>query len=215
MTVHVAPGPALVASRIVAIVRGTEARHTAAVLDTLVEAGIRCLEVTMNTPGALGELRAARDRLPGDIELGGGTVVTGEQVDAVADMGGSFVVAPDARPAVADRALARGLGYYPGALTPTEVGAAWERGASAVKLFPASLGGPGYLRELRGPFRDVPLLPTGGVGIDDAGSYLRAGGLAVGVGGALLGDALDGGDLAALRERALRLLASVAEASRR
>jgi 2-dehydro-3-deoxyphosphogluconate aldolase / (4S)-4-hydroxy-2-oxoglutarate aldolase len=186
----------------------------AAVLDTLAEAGIRCLEVTMNTPGALDELRAARDRLPGDVELGGGTVLTAEQVDAVADMGGSFVVAPDARPDVADRARARGLGYYPGALTPTEVAVAWQRGASAVKLFPASLGGPHYLRELRGPFRDVPLLPTGGVGIDDADGYLRAGALAVGVGGALLGDALDGGDLSALRERALRLLASVAEASR-
>ena len=214
MTLHLAPGPALVVSRVLAVVRGTEGRHTPAVLDTLAEAGIRCLEVTMNTPGALDELRAARDRLPGDVELGGGTVLTADQVDAVADMGGSFVVAPDARPDVADRARARGLGYYPGALTPTEVAAAWQRGASAVKLFPASLGGPRYLRELRGPFREVPLLPTGGVGIDDADSYLRAGALAVGVGSGLLGDALDGGSLAALRERALRLLASVAEASR-
>ena len=214
MTLHLAPGPALVVSRVLAVVRGTEGRHTAAVLDTLAEAGIRCLEVTMNTPGALDELRAARDRLPGDVELGGGTVLTADQVDAVADMGGSFVVAPDARPDVADRARARGLGYYPGALTPTEVATAWQRGASAVKLFPASLGGPRYLRELRGPFREVPLLPTGGVGIDDADSYLRAGALAVGVGSGLLGDALDGGSLAALRERALRLLASVAEASR-
>jgi 2-dehydro-3-deoxyphosphogluconate aldolase/(4S)-4-hydroxy-2-oxoglutarate aldolase len=84
-----------------------------------------------------------------------------------------------------------------------------------VKVFPASLGGPHYLRELRGPFREVPLLPTGGVTIDDADSYLKAGALAVGVGGALLGDALDGGDLAALRDRALRLLASVSEAGRR
>jgi 2-dehydro-3-deoxyphosphogluconate aldolase / (4S)-4-hydroxy-2-oxoglutarate aldolase len=214
MTPHVAPGPVLLAGRVLAVVRGTEGRHTAAVLDTLAESGIRCLEVTMNTPGALDELRAARDRLPADVELGGGTVLTAEQVDAVADMGGAFVVAPDARPAVADRARARGVGYYPGALTPTEVGAAWQSGASAVKLFPASLGGPGYLRELRGPLRDVPLLPTGGVGIDDAGDYLRAGALAVGVGGALIGDALDGGDLAALRDRAKRLLASVAEAGR-
>jgi 2-dehydro-3-deoxyphosphogluconate aldolase/(4S)-4-hydroxy-2-oxoglutarate aldolase len=214
MTPHVAPGPALLATRVLAVVRGTEGRHTAAVLDTLAEAGIRCLEVTMNTPGALEALRAARDRLPPDVELGGGTVLTAEQVDAVAETGGTFVVAPDLRPAVADRARARGLGYYPGALTPTEVGAAWESGASAVKLFPGSLGGPHYLRELRGPLRDVPLVPTGGVGIDDAGEYLKAGALAVGVGGALLGDALDGGDLAALRERAVRLLAAVAEAGR-
>jgi Entner-Doudoroff aldolase len=215
MTSHVAPGPALLASRVLAVVRGTEGRHTAAVLDTLAEAGIRCLEVTMNTPGSLAELRAARDRLPADVELGAGTVLTTEQVDAVAGMGGSFVVAPDTRPDVADRARTHGLGYYPGALTPTEVSAAWQRGASAVKVFPAALGGPRYLRELRGPFREIPLLPTGGVGIDDAGDYLRAGALAVGVGGALLADALDGGDLGALRDRALRLLAAVAEASGR
>jgi 2-dehydro-3-deoxyphosphogluconate aldolase/(4S)-4-hydroxy-2-oxoglutarate aldolase len=212
MTSRVAPGPALLAGRILAVVRGSEGRHTAAVLDALAEAGIRCLEVTMNTPGSLDELRAARDRLPVDVELGAGTVLAAAQVDAVADAGGSFVVAPDTRPAVAERARAHHLGYYPGALTPTEVAAAWELGASAVKVFPAAVGGPGYLRELRGPFRDIPLLPTGGVAIDAAGDYLRAGAVAVGVGGALIADALDGGDLAALRGRAVRLLAAVAEA---
>jgi 2-dehydro-3-deoxyphosphogluconate aldolase/(4S)-4-hydroxy-2-oxoglutarate aldolase len=213
MTSRVPPGPGLLAGRILAVVRGAEGRHTAAVLDTLAEAGIRCLEVTMNTPGSLDELRAARNRFPADVELGAGTVLTAEQVDAVADAGGSFVVAPDTRAAVADRARARNIGYYPGALTPTEIGAAWDLGATAVKVFPAALGGPGYLRELRGPFRDTPLLPTGGVAIDAAAGYLRAGAVAVGIGGALIADALDGGDLAALRGRAARLLAAVAEAS--
>jgi len=212
MTSRLPRGPALQAGRVLAVVRGTERRQVAAVLDTLAEAGIRCLEVTLNTPGSMAELRAARQRLPAEVELGAGTVLTAGQVDAVADAGGSFVVAPDTRPPVAGRARAHRLAYYPGALTPTEVGAAWELGAAAVKIFPASLGGPGYLRELRGPFRDVLLLPTGGVGLDDAGAYLRAGAIAVGLGGSLLGDALDGGDLAALRGRAERLLAAVAEA---
>jgi len=210
MTSRIAPGPALLDSRILAVVRGTGGGHTAAVLDTLAEAGIRCLEVTMNTPGALDDLRAARKRLPEGTELGAGTVLTAEQVDAVADAGGTFVVAPDVREAVARRAHARGLAYYPGALTPTEVAAGWDLGAAAVKVFPASLGGPGYLRELRAPFRKIRLLPTGGVCADSAADYLRAGAIAVGVGGALLGDALDGGSLAELRERADRLIAAVA-----
>jgi len=212
MISRVAPGPALLADRILAVVRGTGGRHTAAVLDTLAEAGIRCLEVTMNTPGSLTELSAARTRLPADTELGAGTVLTAGQVDAVAAAGGTFVVSPDVRESVAGRARALGLAYYPGALTPTEVAAAWELGASAVKVFPASLGGPGYLRELHGPFRDIPLLPTGGVAAGNAAAYLGAGAIAVGVGGALLGDALDGGSLASLRERAVRLIAAAAEA---
>lgn len=211
MATRAAPGPMLLDGRVLAVIRGTEGRHTAAVLDTLADAGIRCLEVTMNTPGALATLQTARERLPAEVELGAGTVLTAQQVDAVADAGGTFVVAPDARAAVAERAHARGLRYYPGALTPTEVGAAWELGATAVKIFPATVAGPGYLRELHGPFREVPLLPSGGVTIDNAASYLDAGAIAVSVGGALLADALDGGDLTALRDRAARLLAAVDE----
>ncbi|MCO5970540.1 bifunctional 4-hydroxy-2-oxoglutarate aldolase/2-dehydro-3-deoxy-phosphogluconate aldolase [Actinoallomurus soli] len=212
MTTRVSPGPVLLAGGVVAVVRGTSGDRTDAVLDTLTTAGVRCLEVTLNTPGAIDSLRAARRRLPGDVELGAGTVLTAEQVDAAADAGASFVVAPDTRPQVAERAAARGIAYYPGALTPTEIGAAWELGASAVKVFPAGTFGPGYLRDLRGPFRDIPLLPTGGIGVDVAGDYIRAGAIAVGVGGPLLGDALDGGPLDALADRARRLVAAVAGA---
>jgi Entner-Doudoroff aldolase len=212
MITRVRPGPALLASGVVAVVRGISGDRTEAVLAALAAAGVRCLEVTMNTPGALESLRAARERLPADVELGAGTVLTPGEVDAAADAGASFVVAPDTRVGVAARALERGLGYYPGALTPTEVGAAWKLGASAVKVFPASAVGPRYLTELGGPFRDIPLLPTGGVGIDVVGDYIAAGAIAVGVGGPLLGDALDGGSLDALSERAQRLIAAAAGA---
>jgi 2-dehydro-3-deoxyphosphogluconate aldolase/(4S)-4-hydroxy-2-oxoglutarate aldolase len=212
MITRVRPGPALLASGVVAVVRGTSGDRMEEVLATLAAAGVRCLEVTMNTPGALASLRAARERLPADVELGAGTVLSPGEVDAAADAGASFVVAPDTRAGVAARALERGLGYYPGALTPTEVGRAWELGASAVKVFPASAVGPRYLTELGGPFRDIPLLPTGGVDIDVVGDYIAAGAIAVGVGGPLLGDALDGGSLDALSERAQRLIAAVAGA---
>jgi Entner-Doudoroff aldolase len=212
MITRVRPGPALLASGVVAVVRGTSGDRTDAVLTTLAGAGVRCLEVTVNTPGALESLRPARERLPADVELGAGTVLRPEEIDAAADAGASFVVAPDTRAGVDARAPARGLGYYPGAFTPTEVGAAWELGASAVKVFPAGAVGPRYLKEQGGPFRDIALLPTGGVGIDVAGDYIAAGTIAVGVGGPLVGDALDGGSLDALSERARRLMAAAAGA---
>lgn len=212
---RVNPGRALRETGVVAVVRATRTDRVTAVLDALGAAGVRCMEVTMNTPGALDIVRAARERLPDIVELGVGSVTAPDEVDAAASAGAAFVVAPDTRAGVAARARDLGLGYYPGALTPTEVGAAWELGASAVKIFPARPFGPGYLRELRGPFRDVPFVPTGGVGVEAVADYIAAGALAVGVGGPLLGDALDGGDLDALAERARRLLAAVAAARAR
>lgn len=202
------PGPALSATRVVAVVRGGAADRTLPVLEALVDAGIRCLEVTMNTPGALATIRAARASLDGRAELGVGTVLSPQEVDDAADAGATFIVCPDTRTEVAERARALGIAYYPGALTPTEISAAWELGAAAVKVFPAALLGPTYLRELRGPFPDIRLLPSGGIGSDNAKDFLDAGAIAVGVGGHLLGDALVGGSLAALRTRAVRLLAA-------
>ncbi|WP_131735793.1 bifunctional 4-hydroxy-2-oxoglutarate aldolase/2-dehydro-3-deoxy-phosphogluconate aldolase [Actinomadura roseirufa] len=212
MIPRLAPGAALTATGVVAVVRGTRADRLAGVLDTLVAAGVRCLEITLNTPGALDGLRAARDRLPADVELGAGTVRTAEGAAAAADAGATFLVSPDCGPEVAATARDRGLAYYPGALTPGEVARAWDLGATAVKVFPASAFGPGYLRALAEPFRDIPLLPTGGIGPDTAPGYIAAGAVAVGAGGSLIGDALDGGPLDALADRAGRLLAAVAAA---
>ena len=101
---RVPPGQALLSTRVLAVLRTEDSRHVAVTMDALVEAGLRCLEVTMNTPGALDLLREARVRLPADVELGAGTVLTASDVDAVWEIGGSFVVAPDARPDVAARA---------------------------------------------------------------------------------------------------------------
>ncbi|MBA3620577.1 MAG: 2-dehydro-3-deoxyphosphogluconate aldolase, partial [Acidothermales bacterium] len=97
----------------------------------------------------------------------------------------------------------------PGAFTPSEILQAWRSGASAVKVFPASLGGPAYLRAVRAPLPDIPLVPTGGISVDAAPAYLQAGALAVGIGSPLVGDAGDTGDLHALRRRAETLVAGV------
>ncbi|TDD35296.1 bifunctional 4-hydroxy-2-oxoglutarate aldolase/2-dehydro-3-deoxy-phosphogluconate aldolase [Actinomadura sp. KC06] len=213
MIPRLAPGCALTSTGVVAVVRGTRAGRVADVLDTLADAGVRCLEITLNTPGALAELRAARDRLPGDVELGAGTVRTAADASAAAGAGASFLVAPDTSAEVADKAGEHGVAYFPGALTPGEVARAWELGATAVKVFPANALGPRYLRDLAEPFRDIPLLPTGGIGPDTAAGYIEAGAVAVGAGGSLIGDALDGGSLTELADRAGRLLAAV-EAAR-
>ena len=214
MIPRLAPGAALTATGVVAVVRGRRADRVADVLDTLVAAGVRCLEVTLNTPGALEELRAARERLPADVELGAGTVRTRAEAAAAADAGASFLVAPDIREEVAEAARERGIAHYPGALTPNEVGRAWDLGATAVKVFPANAFGPRYLRDLAEPFRDVRLLPTGGIGPDTAAGYIAAGAVAVGAGGSLIGDALDGGSLPALADRARALLAAAARPER-
>lgn len=208
------PGPVLRRTGLVAILRGRSGERLAAACDALLGAGVCCLEVTMNTPGAL----AVVSRLAGDaresVEVGVGTVRRAEDVDAAADVGATFVVAPNTDAAVGARAAQRGLGWYPGAFTPTEIAAAWDLGATAVKVFPAgSAGGPRYLREVRAPLDDIPLVPTGGVSVDDVPGYLQAGALAVGMGGPLLGRALeDDEDLGRLGERARAALAAVARA---
>jgi 2-dehydro-3-deoxyphosphogluconate aldolase/(4S)-4-hydroxy-2-oxoglutarate aldolase len=207
-------GEALLATRVVPILRGKKTGdHVPAVIDALVGSGIRCLEITTNTAGAFDAVAAARQRHGASVELGIGTVLTADQVAAAAGAGATFVVSPHTDPAVGAAAAEHGLAWYPGAFTATEVLAAWRYGATAVKLFPASLGGPKYLRELLGPIDGVPILPTGGVTVEAVPDYLAAGAVAVGMGGPLLGDALDGGDLTDLAARAAAVLDVIAEAT--
>ncbi|MBB3662498.1 MULTISPECIES: bifunctional 4-hydroxy-2-oxoglutarate aldolase/2-dehydro-3-deoxy-phosphogluconate aldolase [Prauserella salsuginis group] len=206
-------GDALRSTRIVAILRGRSGEHVDAVVDTLVDAGVRCLEITMNTPGALDAVRGAAERHGTSAKVGVGTVRTPEHVNRAAEAGAEFVVAPDTDSDVAARVHTHGLGYFPGALTATEVTTAAKLGATAVKIFPASLTGPGYIRELRAPLDDIELLPTGGVTLDLVRPYLDAGACGLGIGSPLLGDALDGGDLGELRRRAHAFLAETGAAA--
>jgi 2-dehydro-3-deoxyphosphogluconate aldolase / (4S)-4-hydroxy-2-oxoglutarate aldolase len=192
---------------LIAIVRGRRAEHLDAVLDTLAEAGVRSLEVTMNTPGALAAVRRAVDRHgPAGVAVGAGTVRTPADARAAVDAGACYLVSPHTDPAIGAAARSAGVAWLPGALTPTEVVAAWSAGADVVKLFPARLGGPRYLRDLREPLDDIPIVPTGGVTAESIVDWFAAGAVAVGAGGPLVGDALDTGDLAGLRVRAARML---------
>jgi 2-dehydro-3-deoxyphosphogluconate aldolase / (4S)-4-hydroxy-2-oxoglutarate aldolase len=197
------------AGGVVAILRGRRAEQLDAVLGVLVEAGIRSLEITLNTPGALAAIRRCGTRFGLDVTVGAGTVRTVADVDAAVEAGAAYLVSPHTDPALAERARQLGAAYLPGAFTPTEIVAAWNAGAAAVKLFPARLGGPRYLRDIREPLPDIPIVPTGGVSAENAAEWFAAGAVAVGAGGTLIGDALDGGDLSALAARATALLKAV------
>ena len=188
-------------SRLVAIVRGTDPEAAEAATLALFEEGIMLVEVALTTPDALQVIERVRHRMPAGALLGAGTVLTPADVEAARAAGAEFVVTPAVAPSV-EAAAAHGIPVAAGALTPTEAHLARLMGATVVKLFPASSGGPGYLRALRDPFPDIPFMAVGGVGLEQAEDYLTAGAVAVGVGGPLVGDAAAGGSLDALRERA-------------
>jgi len=191
---------------VVAILRAGDAGRFLEVGRVLYEGGVRAVEVTLTSVGALEAFGRLREELPADALLGVGTVRSAADAERAVDAGATYLVAPDFRPEMVAFAVERGIPVVPGALTPTEVAAAWAAGATAVKVFPVSaVGGPGYLKAIRAPLPEVPLVPTGGVGIDDVGAYLAAGAVAVGIGSPLLGDAGDpDGDLAGLADRARR-----------
>lgn len=192
-------------ARLLAIVRGTEPDAVRASVLTLFEAGVRLVEVSLTSSAALSVLAGLMPDVPAGCLLGAGTVRTDDDVRHVLDAGVHFAVSPSVTDSVLV-AVNAGLPIMAGVLTPTEIETALEFGASVVKIFPASLGGPGYLAALRQPYPDVPMVPVGGVGFDAAAEYLAVGATAVGVGSPLLRDAADGGDLAALAVRAREFL---------
>ncbi|MGW4500744.1 bifunctional 4-hydroxy-2-oxoglutarate aldolase/2-dehydro-3-deoxy-phosphogluconate aldolase [Micromonospora sp. NPDC004336] len=197
-------------ARILAVIRGTDTAAAIAAGTALLDEGVRIVEVALTTPDAVRAIEALRAAAPTGSLVGAGTVLTTADVADVAAAGAQFVVTPAVVESISEAAR-RGLPVAAGALTPTEAYAATRMGASAIKLFPASVGGPAYLRAVRDPFPDIPFVAVGGVGLADVPGYFRAGAIAVGLGGPLVGDAASGGDLAALRTRARTYLAAVRE----
>ena len=166
------------AERVVAVLRQVD--DVDAAVARLREAGISVVEITLDTDGALEALA----RHPGALA---GTVRTAADVEAAVEGHASAVVSPAFVPEVLERARELGVPAIVGALTPTEIEAAWRAGAALIKLFPASLGGPDYVRQVLAPLRDVRLIVTGGVDAGNAAEYLAAGAVAVGVGSSLVG----------------------------
>jgi 2-dehydro-3-deoxyphosphogluconate aldolase/(4S)-4-hydroxy-2-oxoglutarate aldolase len=165
------------ADRVFAVLRRVS--EPVRVAEELAAGGIRIVEITLDSDGALEAIELLRGR--DGLTVLAGTVRTAGDVDRAAAAGAEACVGPAFVPAVVARCLALGVPAVPGALTPTEVEAAWQAGAALVKLFPASAFGPDYVRALRGPLADVPLIVTGGVTAASARAYLDAGAVAVGV----------------------------------
>jgi len=200
-------------ARLVAIIRLRHEAPLARVAEALIAGGIRTLEFTLTSPGAVPAITACRARFGDDVIVGAGTVLDAEEARRCLDAGAQFLVSPGFDPTVVALARERGALAMPGALTPTEIVTAWRAGADVVKVFPARAFGPRYIADLLAPLPRVPLMPTGGVDETNAADYLRAGAVGVAVGGRLVAeDAVERADWDALTERARVLVAVVRQA---
>ena len=198
---------------VVAVIRLKEPDKLRAVVDALADGGVRALEITMTVPRAIELIAEIAPTLPSGFLLGAGTVTDADTARAAIDAGAQFVVSPVFRPAVIAAAHNRDVPAMPGCFTPTEILAAWDEGADVVKVFPATALGPGFLKDVRAPLPQVKLMPTGGVTVDNAGDWIRAGAAAVGVGSALIdAKAVSTGLMTSITDNARRIIANVATA---
>ncbi|MGB9592602.1 MAG: bifunctional 4-hydroxy-2-oxoglutarate aldolase/2-dehydro-3-deoxy-phosphogluconate aldolase [Anaerolineae bacterium] len=195
---------------VIAIVRLDSAESLQKVADAILEGGIDVIEFTMTTPGALDILETATAKFGERVILGAGTVLDAESARAAVLAGARFVVSPNLNPRTVELCHRYGVVAVPGVLTPTEIVAAMEAGADLIKVFPASLGGPEYIKAVRAPLPQAPLVPTGGVEVSNAGDYIRAGAVAVAIGGSLVNKKwVAAGDFAKMTETARRLMETV------
>ena len=202
----------ITASGIVAIIRTNDSSALVEVCRALCDGGVRAIEITLTVPGALDILRAAAEALADrEFVLGAGTVREPAAAEQAVVAGAPFIVAPTLNVETVGWCNANSVPVMPGALTPTEIETAWQAGADVVKVFPASIGGPQYFRDLRGPLPEVKLMPTGNVNAEFAPAYIAAGAVAVGVGGVLFGDDLIAAkDFAQITANATQLVAGAA-----
>ena len=198
---------------IVPVIRASSAKKAMAAADAVAAGGITILEVTMTVPGALDAISQLVKNLGSEIMVGAGTVLDAQAARQCFDAGAEFLVSPGLDLGTIQASNQAGKVIMAGALTPTEVIAAWKGGADFVKVFPASaVGGASYLKALRGPLPQVPLVPTGGVNLNTAADFIRAGAAALGIGGELVVPAaLNSGNTAEITELAKKYLAIIRE----
>jgi 2-dehydro-3-deoxyphosphogluconate aldolase/(4S)-4-hydroxy-2-oxoglutarate aldolase len=188
---------------IVAVVRSESGEKLAQVVRALADGGVTAAEITFTVPDAVGVIRRVREEMGGEIVLGAGTVLDPETARAALLAGAEYIVAPTVNLDVIRLCRRYDKVVMPGALTPTEIVAAWEAGADVVKIFPADLGGPAYLKALRAPLPQVKMMPTGGVDLNTAEAFLKAGACCLGIGGSLVEPkAVAASDFARLRDLA-------------
>lgn len=192
---------------VIAIVRKVPVSAARSTAEALMEGGIRLLEVTMNTEGALDILADWRERYGDRLRIGAGTVLDRDDAERAVAAGAEFLISPNLDEEVIAYGREQGVEVWPGVMTPTEIVRAWKAGASAVKVFPAGTLGPRYFREVRAPLDRIPLIAVGGVGLGNMREFLDAGATAVGVGSALVnGDLIREGRFHELADLARRFV---------
>jgi 2-dehydro-3-deoxyphosphogluconate aldolase / (4S)-4-hydroxy-2-oxoglutarate aldolase len=194
--------PSVLAERLIPIARGLDAASAPRLVSALGSGGIHTIEITVEAAGGLDAISSV---VGVEVTVGAGTIVSVHQASQAVDAGAEFLVSPHLDPELLDWAKTAGVPLIPGALTPTELVTASQHQPPAVKLFPAHVGGPDYVRSLLAPYPDLRVIPTGGVDGINAGDYLAAGAVAVGVGGWLTAHA----DMALVTERARQLVSQV------
>lgn len=172
-------------TRIVAIIRGAEPKHVMAIVAALREGGVTNVEVTLNSPNALAVIREVSEVMGDRMLVGAGTVLDAADARSAIEAGAKFIISPTVDEDTIRYTKESGIVSIPGALTPTEILKAYRLGADIVKVFPASMGSA-YIKDIRGPLPHIPLMPTGGIQLDNIQEYQKAGGVAFGIGTALV-----------------------------
>lgn len=176
----------IINSGIVSVIRGATPEKIMPVVKALYEGGVTTLEITVETPKVLTLIEQVKDAFGDKVVVGAGTVLDPETARAAIMAGASFIFSPTVHPETIRLTKRYGVISIPGALTPTEILTAYEHGADVVKVFPANVVGPRYLQDIHGPLPHIPLMPTGGIDLSNVAEYIRAGAVAVGVGGSLV-----------------------------
>ncbi|HTS27155.1 MAG TPA: bifunctional 4-hydroxy-2-oxoglutarate aldolase/2-dehydro-3-deoxy-phosphogluconate aldolase [Bryobacteraceae bacterium] len=199
---------------IVPVVRTSSAEAAIQAVEAMYQGGVRAAEITMTVPGAVRALEKVADRFGSTLMLGAGTVLDPETARVCMLAGAQFFVTPSLKVATIEMVKRYSKVVCPGALTPTEVLTAWEAGADVVKIFPAgNVGGPKYIKALKGPFPQIEMIPTGGVNLETTGDFLKAGACAVAVGGELVDPkSIRDGRFDVIEDRARQYLAAIAKA---
>ena len=195
---------------VVAVIRTKNKAEVRAIVDAIIAGGVRILEITMTVPGAADLIRELSDDLGNTCIIGAGTVLDKDSAKQVIEAGANFVVSPTYDPQIISLCHNQKIAVIPGCFSPTEILSAWKAGADIVKVFPAGNAGPQYLRDLKGPLPQIKIMPTGGVTIENSGTWIRAGAVAVGIGTALLDPrAIANRDYLRLTTNARQLLESI------
>ena len=194
----------------IAVIRMADATQLARVVEAVRAGGVACIEITMTVPDALRVIEAVSRDMGDQALIGAGTILNGDQARQAIEAGAEFIVGPVLSLDAIEAGHKHGKPVMPGAFSPTEIVAGWNAGADVVKVFPATVLGPGYLKDIRAPLPEVRLCPTGGVTVDNAGEWIRAGAACVGIGSDLLDKAaIAEGRFDVLTEKARRMVANM------